>query len=427
MAHPIAYLPAAKEGEKPFLWLFLPLLLGALMISLQPLAGAVANLSGGKDLEKGTSRAAVVDPLDPKWDNTLGLFYMYSGQPLKALVLQQGLVLKNPLEPQYWVELADTLLFIRRPGGLQVVQNASFLDPTNGEYRWKVLITALQKDDVVLASREMKALLLLEPAKRPLIFQLAYTLFQGNLAQVMAKVIPLDEQVMEDFLFYLFNHNKAKEAWTLWQDMELRDWVTDRALKGMVNFLMQNQAYSLAYSIWSRHIAEDEPGVVYNHGFEKELLGYGFGWRWNKVKGVTFDLSYSQHVEGRHSFHLRFDGEHNPGFVTPYQIVYLAEPGNYLLRAFVKTRSITSSEGPYLFVQGQSGSEARGPKLRGDNAWREVLIPFSLSKGDNAVVIGVRRDKSNKLNRFLGGELWIDKVNIERQEENEEERAGGAA
>ncbi len=427
MARPIAYLPTAKEGPRPFLWHFVPLLLGALLLALQPLAGAIANLSGGEDVEKGASRASIVDPLNPEWDRVLALFYRYDGEPARAAFIQEGMVLKNPLEPEYWVELGDTLLFMHRHQGLGMVEKAAFLDPTNGEYRWKVLITALQWNNVELASREMKALLLLEPSKRPVIFQLAYRMFQGDLGAVMSNVIPLDQQVMEDFLFYLFDHEKATEAWQLWQELELRDWVTERSLKGMLNFLMQNQAYSMAYSIWSRHVAEDEPGVVYNPGFEQELLGYGFGWRWENAKGVSYDLSYSQHVEGRHSFHLRFDGEHNPGFATPYQIIYLAEPGNYLLRAFVKTRSITSSEGPYLFVQGQNGVVVKGPKLRGDNAWREVLIPFSLEKGDNAVVIGIRRDRSNKLNRFLGGELWIDKVSVEHQEENEEEGAGGTA
>ena len=427
MVRPIASLPTAKDGPKPFFWPLLPLLIGALMVSLQPLLGALANLSGGGDVEKGALRARVVEPLNPKWDRVLGIFYRYSGEPERALLFQEGMVLKNPLEPDYWVELGETLLFMHHTQGLKMVKNASFLDPTNGNYRWKVLITALQWNDTDLASREMKALLLLEPSKRPVIFQLAYRLFDGNLEMVMAQVIPLDQQVMEDFLFYLFDHEKAAEAWQLWQELELRDWVTERALKGMVNFLMQNQAYSMAYSIWSRHVAMDEPGVVYNPGFEKELLGYGFGWRWEKVKGVSYDLSYSQHVEGRHSFHLRFDGEHNPSFATPYQIIYLAEPGNYLLRAFVKTRSITSSEGPYLFVQGQNGAVAKGPKLRGDNAWREILIPFSLEKGDNAVVIGIRRDRSNRLNRFLGGELWIDKVSIEHQGDYEEEGTGGTA
>ena len=427
MARPIAFLPTAKEGQKPFLWHFVPLLLGALMVSLQPLMGAVASVTGGTDIEKGAHRASLVDPLNPKWFRVLGMFYRYSGEPQKALLIQEGLVLKNPLEPEYWVELGDILLLMHRSKGIEVVKNASFLDHTNGDYRWKVLVTALQWGDADLASREMKALLLLEPSKRPVIFQLSYSMFQGDLGLVMSKVIPLDKQVMEDFLFYLFRHDKAAESWQLWQDMELRDWVTERALKGMVNFLMRNQAYSMAYSIWSRHVAEDEPGVVFNAGFERELLGYGFGWRWGQVKGVTCDLSYSQHVDGRHSFHLRFDGEHNPGFATPYQIVYLAEPGNYVLRAFIKTRSITSSEGPYLFVQGQNGAVARGPKFKGDNAWREVFIPFSMAKGDNAVVIGIRRNRSHRLNRFLGGELWLDKVSIEHQEENEEKGTGGAA
>jgi hypothetical protein len=167
--------------------------------------------------------------------------------------------------------------------------------------------------------------------------------------------------------------------------------------------------------------------VVFNAGFERELLGYGFGWRWEQVKGITCDLSYSQHVDGRHSFHLRFDGEHNPGFATPYQIIYLAEPGNYILRAFIKTRSITSSEGPYMFVQGQNGAVAKSSKFKGDNAWREVFIPFSLAKGDNAVVIGIRRDRSLRLNRFIGGELWLDKVSIEHQGDDEEKGTGGAA
>ncbi len=427
MVRPTAYLPAAKEGSKPFLWPFVPLLLAAMLISLQPLMGAVARLSAGDDVEKGALRAMAVNPLNPKWNRILGVFYRYSGEPFKALGFQEGLVLKDPLNPDAWIDLGETLLFMHRPQGLNMVKNASFLDPTDGGYRWKVLITALQMGNVELASREMKALLLLEPSKRPIIFQLAYRLFEGDMNTVMSKVIPLDQKVMEDFLFYLFRHNEAAEAWQLWQELELRDWITERALKGMVSFLMQNQAYGMAYSIWSRHVAEDQPGVVFNPGFENELLGYGFGWRWEKVRGVSYDLSYSQHVEGRHSFHLRFDGEHNPAFITPYQIVYLAEPGNYILRAFVKTRSITSSEGPYLFVQGQNGAVAKGPKLRGDNAWREVLIPFSLAKGDNAVVIGIRRDKSHKLNRFLGGELWIDKVSIEHQEENEEEGTGGAA
>jgi hypothetical protein len=115
-------------------------------------------------------------------------------------------------------------------------------------------------------------------------------------------------------------------------------------------------------------------------------------------------------AEGKRSMHITFDGNHNPSFELK-QVVML-RPGTYVFRAELKTSELTTN-GVHLLVRGKDcpGTESSEP-ITGSTPWQTVEVKFSVPPGCGVVEAALVRDASSKFNNLVGGDVWVDAVEL---------------
>jgi hypothetical protein len=154
--------------------------------------------------------------------------------------------------------------------------------------------------------------------------------------------------------------------------------------------------------------------LITNGSFENEkIIGGGFDWKIANVKGakVAFDRSVS--FEGNRSIKITFDVKENVDFHHVHQIVLLKPNTDYSLKAYIRTKEVTTKSGPKIEVYGIGSTfHSFSESVVGDNAWKELSVTFRTTLQSQAGVVRVRREKTDKFDRLISGTVWIDNVRL---------------
>ena len=183
-----------------------------------------------------------------------------------------------------------------------------------------------------------------------------------------------------------------------------------------VDFLISEGEFHEAFQVWKARLREEEipisydGNVVTNGGFEKkEILGGGFDWKMQSVSGAQISSDQGVYHEGKSSLKIHFNGKENVDFWHVYQFVALKPNTDYLLRAHMKTNGVTTKSGVKIEVVGMgSAFHAASESLTGDNAWKELTVSFHTPSQSQGGLVRVRREPTDKFDRFISGIVWID-------------------
>lgn len=165
--------------------------------------------------------------------------------------------------------------------------------------------------------------------------------------------------------------------------------------------------------------AEPSMDLVWNGSFEDQILSGGFDWRYSGTADVEFGTDPSDKVDGLRSLKLTFGGT-NISFSHLSQIVPVLVSGNYLLEFYAKTENLTTDQRPYILIQGVPEVQAATLTTESfpeSSPWRKHSFPFTVKAGAKAIRIVLRRDPSQKFDNQLKGSLWLDKVSIQAQDQ----------
>ncbi len=353
--------------------------------------------------------------MDHQWPYYLAQAYRGVGEDKAARRYFTRALKINSLDPMVWSSLADLYLDGGRvKEALYALERAAFLDPSSAFIQWRVLVRLLALD--LPSAREIardlvSRLLLLEPSKRRNLFALGEMLVKDGLGGIL----PHDEGVWKAYLRWLISRGEVEKAVMVWREMGDLGWRDRGLFRSVVDGLIAKGAVAQAWKVWRGEFPQDH--LIHNGGFERDLLGFGFGWRFNpRISGLkSWGFTFRDRIEGRRSFYLEFDGERNPRVGWPRQLVYIGVPGTYRLSAYMKTEGVTGATGFSLWVWGK-GFRARSKELKGYTFWRWVKVDFQV-RDPGPCWVALVRQATRKLNRFLGGKVWIDQVVLEKLDE----------
>jgi hypothetical protein len=393
-------------------WLVILFFCFLLWVSLTPFMAKIVG-DPEKAPFKVLSKDVRMDPLEPRWAYYLAQAYRAIGEKGKAGIYYFRALRLNPLDPLIWSSLAD--LYLDEGKGEEALGPlgcALRLDPSSAFVQWQALTRLLSIDTPEarkMARGCISRLLFLEPSKRRNLFALGRMLAGGG---GLEEMLPSREEVWMDYFKWLVSEGEVDNSVRVWGELRSWGWANRDLFKVLMGGLIRRGAMDRAGGLWMQEF----PGgpLIHNGGFEKDLLGFGFGWRWHeKIPGLkSWGFSYRESMEGRRSFYMEFDGEHNPQVSYPRQLVYVDTPGNYRLSAFIKTEGVTGATGFSLVVWGKGLREA-SEEMRGYTSWRRVSLPFKVDyKGP--LWVGLVRRATGKFNRFLGGWVWLDQVALEK-------------
>jgi tetratricopeptide (TPR) repeat protein len=386
--------------------------------------------------QRGYSREALLeaaraDRMNPEPFYKLGLLHQWNLLKVDTKESNQFLQMaieRNPLEQEYWLNLAKGFLKDDdEASGERALENAITVFPTSYQGRWVVGNVLLQQGDVEGALPHFAYILDRYPNQSRLVYEV-WEMTVDDPDFMIEKLVPKDPTSLNQYLNYLYNSGDkawAVKVWDLKASLGQKA-NRDEALRH-IEFLISQKEFGEAFKVWKTRLREeglpatDGENLVTNGGFEFEkLLGGGFDWRMSRVAGAEISFDPSVYFEGKKALKLRFNGKENVYFQNVFQYVPLKPKTSYLLRARVKTKGVTTKSGIKLEIAG-AGPAFQGTSegLTGDHDWTEVTVAFQTPAESHGGIVRVKRESTNKFDRFISGEAWIDNVQLtERKSPN---------
>ncbi len=394
--------------------LVVPALFFLFTTSLLPLLAKFGDLN--KNPIRKLKWKASLNLFDHRWNFYLAEGYRAAGDFKNAELYIKKAISEDPFDPLPWLSLSE--LFRERgekDKSIECLEKVATLYPTSASLRWYIFVHSISlgtTKGLKLAEAQVPWILKLSPSKRYKIFNIIDSLEGKDRLSLM---IPEDRSVVRSYLLWLIRKGYTEDSVKVWEKVKKNGWDDPALFRSVVQGLIWKKDFKNAFMIWKEKTHQKD--VVFNGGFERDIENFGFGWRFpKKLRGLRrWGYSTAFKTEGRRSFFMEFNGEENPSVRYPSQLVFIEEPGKYRLSALVKTEEVTSAEGFRLAVWG-SGIKGKVTRdIKGYTFWKILTLDFEVPN-PGPVWIAIVRRKTTKLNRFLGGRIWIDEVKIEREE-----------
>lgn len=345
--------------------------------------------------------------------------------PEKAVAHYRDSLMKNPLQPGVWMEAAKAYRDLGKAAEAEhAFERAVRLSPNNAELMWEAGSFWLMNNMTEKALGALRQAIITDPSRQVRVYDLCWKLGLGN-DLIMAELLPGSYPHQRDYLKYLLGAKRYGQAEQVWNSID-RDELEKEVFLSYVNQLISGRHYDKAWSAWQeitgmlfgeKALSALDESLIWNRSFEQEILNGGFDWTIREAEGVDVFIDDSSHMTGSRSLGVVFDGRHNPDIVFAQQVVPVSPGAQYLLRAQIKTDSLTTSNGVFLQVRGHDcqGIDRKSEVLTGSNFWREVSVSFETPSHCNAATVMIRRERSQKLDNKIGGTAWIDGVTLKQQ------------
>lgn len=346
-------------------------------------------------------RAIRYDPANADYHFVLAQIYNYSAQYLdteRAGEEYNAAVRLNPNRAGHWEELAR---FYEQQQRLDDAREATRMalekDPNFAQTHWVAANLYIRIGDLDAADRELRRAADLDtPGYLPQTLDLVWTFYEDP-ERIMSTHVPETREALLIALNYFVAKSSrlgADLAWNGLKQFETKP--QDRF--AFVDFLVglgRTREAALVFAF------PDTPQPFYNGSFEAETLNGGFDWRILSTDAAEARRDTSSAKEGTASFLVSFTGKENLDYAQVSHWLAVERGRRYSLGFWMKTEAISTNEGVYVEVDGQSSE-----KQLGTTYWQQFRIPFTASA--DLVSVRLRRVPTSKFDNLLKGKVWLD-------------------
>jgi hypothetical protein len=362
-------------------------------------------------------RWLALNPSDAELTSGLARFYrlfMLQDENKAGALYAKSLEL-NPLLSSSWLGLTE--MFIEngeRQKALIALRRAIELAPFYIARLWEGSILALRLGAESMAIENLRAVAKSDPQRRMKVFETCWQLI-GDPERILNEIVT--DEALPDYLYYLILKDKLDETFPVWKRVKGKGTAPNSVALSYVDFLLLRGRASEAFSVWGGMYPNEINGsLIWNGGFENAPLGRGFDWRIRKADGVTVDFDNIKSFRGNYSLKLEFDGEHNVDFAHVFQILPVEPNADYALTSYMATRNITTRNGIgwEVYCYPKANMLKATESLTGTTDWEEIGLSFHTPSDCSSVVVRLRRQLSNKVDKYISGTAWIDDVKLYR-------------
>jgi hypothetical protein len=363
-------------------------------------------------------------PLSPDPFYRLGLFYqwdMRSIDPGESLKFFKEAINRNPFEQRYWLNVAQVLHTNgERKRSQKALEKAVRVFPASYVGRWAAGILLLQQGALEGTLAHFTYILSHYPNRSSQVYDVMRRAISDP-DLLFEKLVPKDIPSLNRYIAYLYEIGDLESARKAWEKKVSYGFKNSREeTVRHLNFLITHGQLNEAFRIWNGRLQEEglsapaDGNLITNGGFEREkILGGGFDWKVQKVKGAEVGFDGSVATEGMRSLRIVFDGNENVDFHHVYQVVSLKPESDYLLKISMKSKNVTTKSGVKVEILGVGPRfHAASEPLFGNTEWKELVVPFRTPPKSQGGLVRVRREKTNKFDRFISGTVWIDNVRL---------------
>jgi hypothetical protein len=225
-------------------------------------------------------------------------------------------------------------------------------------------------------------------------------------------------------LGYFLSQHQTDAALTVWDRLlGLKQTFEMGQVVGLINELIAQGRAKDAQRVWRQSLRatswpQDEGGnssLVFNGGFEHNLLNGGFDWREDLISGATFGFDGTVVHSGARAVRIRFDGSTNLDFQNLRQFLAVEPRHRYHFAAYLRTEGISTDSGIGFAIYDAfrpAAPQILGPELVGTHDWSLVEMDLITSPETRLLAIVLRRIPSWKFDNKLFGTVWVDDVSL---------------
>jgi hypothetical protein len=191
----------------------------------------------------------------------------------------------------------------------------------------------------------------------------------------------------------------------------------------LINELIGQNHVEDAQRVWRQALRasswpQDEGGtssLIFNGGFEHDLLNGGFDWREAPVPGASFSFDTSVVHTGTRALRITFDGSANLDFQNLRQFLVVDPRHRYHFAAYLRTQAISTDSGIRFAIYDASRPSALQiitSDLVGTHSWSLVETELTTGPETRLLTIVLQRVPSWKFDNKLRGTVWVDDVSL---------------
>ncbi|MGB2690617.1 MAG: tetratricopeptide repeat protein, partial [Desulfobacterales bacterium] len=251
----------------------------------------------------------------PKALYDIGLKFWFDNDTTAATPFFRKAAMQDGLFVDTWLKLAQAEIALGNPDKAQTI--LQYLDKlTRNIFRWKweqiLLANELVMEDLLFGNINYTV-------KHGIKVQDAFQLLDGYLDKNVTRAIQvLDTDNLIPYLEWIMRWGRADDAEILWQKIMASGTQNEDIRLKYIHFLVSQKQVKKAADIRRQNV--DDVDSMTNAGFENEITGRGFDWRYtaNQKGKWTIRRTLSGAFSGTHCLRIRFEGKENISFSHLY-------------------------------------------------------------------------------------------------------------
>jgi tetratricopeptide (TPR) repeat protein len=400
----------------------------AIVLSYFGFRNAIATYYLNLDTRAGYERAVALEPANARNWFLLGRSYLYDFEQPEPALAVQSLRKAVALDPYSAEALLDLAAAYDGQGDTanarQAFLAAQSVYPLSADVAWSYGNFLLRQGEQDAAFREIRKAVELEPKRSTEAFSRALRV-QPDANVLLDKALPPSAAVYLPILHSLSDVGDLDNAQFVWNRLiALRQKVPMSEMFFFINGLIHQRRVADAVHAWDQAVSimqnpppPDPAGsLLWDGGFESSYTGGGFSWHFlPATSDVQISLDPSEKHSGERSLRILFNGHRNISFEDACHNIAPESGKRYLLSAWVKTQSLTSSEGVRLqiFVFTPTSTESVTTEdVHGTQPWKQVQLMWVAPPGAGFGTVCVKRKMSDMPESDIQGAAWLDDISL---------------
>jgi len=400
----------------------------AATLSYSGIRNAFAVHDAGLHTPQGYERATQLEPDDARNWYLLGRYWQYNLEEpdaRRAIRAYQIALTLNPHSADTWLDLGTEY---ESEGDLADAQNALLqakrVYPLSPEVSWRYGNFLLRKGEIDAAFAEIKRAVEVDPKRGAAAFLLCKRV-EPDVNAVLDRVFPNSQAAYLSVISALTEQQQTDQALVVWSRLvALHPHFPLLESFPLIEVLIHKLQMAQAQRVWDQALAiagvsrpADTPNsLVWDGGFESNISGGGFAWRYPVfIGGVQVTLDSKEKHSGSRSLRLTFNGLSNVNFSDVCQYVPVQPSTTYRFSSWVRTDALSTDQGVRFALHSISNSVnsiSWTDDVRGTQPWTQIRMPWNSGKDVSELQLCVTRLPSQKFDSKIAGFAWIDDVDL---------------
>jgi hypothetical protein len=388
--------------------------------------GIAAHWAQSEQLDQ-WRRAAAWEPDNPEHWHRLGRYYQVDFEHADVRQAITNYVRATTIasgSAAYWLDLAEAQeTVLQMAEAEKAFRRAQQAYPISADVAWRFGNFLLRQNRQDEAYQEIHRALSVQPGLTALAISRCWQSTR-DIEKILQLALPAEPDAYWGAIDFLVDAREPDAAMVVWKRlMAAKPSFAVQKPFPLEEMLIDTSHPEDAQTVWQQSLAAaavpshspENGSLVWNGGFEQDLLNGGLGWRFRAVPGA--DLSFDPHEAHSQARSLRvvFDGTGNVDFQQPWQYVVLQPNTRYRLSAYFRTDTLTTSSGIRLeLLEERRFGDTVGAtaNLSGTQPWAPSETDFTTGAETKLFRLVLRRRPSPKLDNKISGTIWMDDVSL---------------